>query len=254
MHLASELQEIQPQMRDSPWAGHEHYHGYGVMVMPFSSGHLLGLRVFPDTDFGPYRSVWHRTPGGDWSIFNDGHSLDTTCPRWWGPVLKHASLTGIDVTWTGPSVLRVTMEEPQLEWTMSISASLPLRAINKLSAKLPSWTWKVSPLVSARESMAKRLLGMGDLRFTFPAPNGSSATVMCEQIYFIESSEAILEGQSLGHPVRLPANPTIGDVALPTRPSFFVGKAYARIDDPDEYRQTREEVSRQRPELVTAGR
>jgi hypothetical protein len=27
-------------------------------------GHLLALRVFPENDFGAYRTLWHRDPAG----------------------------------------------------------------------------------------------------------------------------------------------------------------------------------------------
>ncbi len=60
MHLAQRLQTLKPKVLPSPWPGYEHVHGYGVMMMPWSSGHLLGLRVFPENDFAikaPYRSL-----------------------------------------------------------------------------------------------------------------------------------------------------------------------------------------------------
>jgi hypothetical protein len=49
----------------SPWNGLEHVRGWGVFGAPFSSGHVLALRVFPQNDFAPYRTLWHRTPEGD---------------------------------------------------------------------------------------------------------------------------------------------------------------------------------------------
>jgi hypothetical protein len=39
--------------------------GYGVMSLPFASGHVLALRRFPASYIGPaYTSVWHRDPAG----------------------------------------------------------------------------------------------------------------------------------------------------------------------------------------------
>lgn len=81
MSLARELTGLEAGIRTSPWPDHEHVRGYAVMMLPFSSGHLLGLRVFPQTDFGPYASVWHRDPAGAWSIYNDGRSLGGNGPR-----------------------------------------------------------------------------------------------------------------------------------------------------------------------------
>jgi hypothetical protein len=142
MNLSNQLRELEPQVRPSPWSGYEHYKGYSVMVLPFSSGHLLGLRVFPENDFAPYKSVWHRTPEGDWSIYNDSPSLKTTCPRWWGPALEHTELAPIELTWTRPNTLRVEMEHPGLEWTMTMSAPMFLRVLNTMSATIPLWMWK----------------------------------------------------------------------------------------------------------------
>lgn len=240
MNLASELADIKPQVSTSPWDGYEHYRGYAVMMLPFSSGHLLGLRVFPENDFAPYTSVWHCPPRGDWSIYNDGPSLQTTCPRLWGPALRDAVLATIDVTWTGPDELRIEMEEPRLEWTMTMTDSRLLRIMNAVNAAMPLWTWKPRSLVRNREWLAKRLLGMGDLRLAFDAPSGQDVVFMPEQTFFIKSSRAVWEGHDLEHPVRLSENPTIGDVPLPNGPTFVIGQAHATIEQPDEYRRLRE--------------
>lgn len=229
MNLASELEDIEAQVRTSPWAGYEHSRGYAVMVLPVASDHLLGLRVFPQNDFAPYELVWHRTPEGDWSMYSDKPSLNTTCPRWWGPALRHAELTRIEVTWTGPNQLRVEMERPRLVWTMSMTAPALLRALNLVSAALPLWTWKPSPLLRIPEWMAKRFLGMGDLRFSFITPSRQNAVIMPERIYLIESSRATLEGADLGQPY-----PTCVESEYRRHPSTDTaslrGRAGARAD------------------------
>jgi hypothetical protein len=131
------------------------------------------------------------------------------------------------------------MDAPRLIWTMTMAAPGGLRFLNRLSALLPLWTWKPSPLLRIREWVARRFLGMGKLRFSFLTPSGQAAVIMPEQLFFIESSKAVLEGEDLGQPTRLSENPTIGGTPLPTRPSFVIGQAHARIKDPEEYRRTR---------------
>ena len=242
MNLAHRANAIEARTATSPWPDHEHVRGYAVLELPFSSGHLLGLRVWPQSDFLPWVSVWHRTPEGEWSIFNDGPSLDTTCPRYWEPVLKRAELASVDVTWTGPNDLRVEMDDPALVWTMSMSASPLLGGLNAVSASLPLWSWRVSPLLRVREWIAKRLLGMGDIRLSFTSPTGHEAVIMPEQIFFVDVAEAVLDGRALGEPVRLRANPSIGGVPTPTRPIFTFGQAHMRITDTEEYHQTREHI------------
>jgi hypothetical protein len=212
------------------------------MVLPFSSGDLLGLRVWAQSDFGPYVSVWHRSPDGDWSIYSDGPSLGTTCSRYWNPAIQHASLTDIDVVWTGPNELRVEMEAPRLVWTMTMSAPLFLRGLNAVSSTLPLWSWNVHLLRRGREVLAKRLLGMGNLRFSFTMPSGQDTVIMPEEVFFIEDSDAELDGHFLGDPVRLETNPTIGGVPLPTRPTFVFGQAQMEMIDSTEYRRAREQA------------
>ncbi len=239
---------IEPRMEESPWAGHEYVRGYAVMVLPFASGHLLALRAWPQSSLGPYASVWHRPPEGGWSMYSDGPSLETTCPRYWGPVTEDATLASLDVTWTGPNDLRVDVDEPRLVWTLSLSAPPLLRTVNAVNASLPRWTWKLGPLLRLREWLAMRFLDVGDIRFSFTMPSGHDAVIMPEEEYTIRESEAVLDGRSLGEPTRLEENPTIGDVPLPTRPSFVFGQAHMRITDPEEYQRTRERIREGEPE------
>ena len=254
MNLAEQVRDIEPQVRASPWTGHEHYRGYAVLALPFSSGHLLGLRVFPENDFAPYKSIWHRTPEGDWSIYNDGPSLRTTCPRWWGPALEHAELASFQLTWTGPNRLRVEMEEPALAWTMSMTAPPLLRVLNAVTAALPLWTWKPALQQRIAEWMAKWLLGLGDVPFSFVTPSQQSAILVPERQFFIDSSQATWQGRDLGEPVELDENPTIGQVRLPTRPTFVIGQAHARIPDLEEYREARELVGAEGPHQPNSNR
>jgi hypothetical protein len=53
-----------------PAGDDERFVGLGVMELPFSSGHYLGLRQFPATSFSPaYASVWHRDPTSTWTFY-----------------------------------------------------------------------------------------------------------------------------------------------------------------------------------------
>lgn len=53
-----------------PLGDDERFTGYGVMGLPFSSGHYLAFRCWPRTSIGPgYRAVWHRDPGGRWTLY-----------------------------------------------------------------------------------------------------------------------------------------------------------------------------------------
>ena len=58
--VASTLSELPEVCGRAPWPGHEYVKGWGAFALPFDSGHVLALRVFPENDFAPYRTIWHR--------------------------------------------------------------------------------------------------------------------------------------------------------------------------------------------------
>ena len=70
--LAATLADLPERRGTAPWPDHEYVKGWGVMGLPLDSGHYLALRVFPENDFSPYKTLWHRDPDGRWSIHVDG--------------------------------------------------------------------------------------------------------------------------------------------------------------------------------------
>lgn len=72
VRLSAQLSDLPAVRGNAPWPHHEYVRGWGVFGLPFGSGHVLALRVFPENDFSPYRAVWHRDPGGRWPIYVDG--------------------------------------------------------------------------------------------------------------------------------------------------------------------------------------
>jgi hypothetical protein len=217
--LASKLSDLPARRGDAPWPDHEYVKGWGVMGLPLDSGHYLALRVFPENDFSPYKTVWHRDPEGQWSIFVDGPRFDTACPRYYGAACTNMEHATIDLAWTGPTSLRV---------------------INAMSARLPVWTWRPHPLLRARELLARRVPGMGDIRMSGTMPSGHTGTLMPERMYFIDDSTATLDGNDLGHSARVTPTPDIGGFPLPARGVLAIGQAAWPILDRDEYLRTRE--------------
>lgn len=240
--LATELTDLPVRRGRFQWPEHEYVRGWGVFGLPFNSGHYLALRVFPENDFAPYRTVWHRDRTGSWSIFADAPRLDIACPRYYGPACAVTSQARIDVRWTGPMSLRVTMDAPGLDWTIQVTDTPLLRVLNAISPRLPLWTWKPPSLLRAREFMANRLLGMGPIRLRGRMPSGHVGTLMPLRMYFIESSSARLNGEDLGRPAHLAGPIDIGGVPVPSRGVLAVGQAAWEILDPLEYRRTRAEL------------
>jgi hypothetical protein len=215
-----------------------------VFGLPFDSGHVLALRVFPQNSFAPYRSVWHRTPEGEWTIWVDGPRLDTACPRYFGPACRTVGHARIDVEWTGPRTLHVTLDMPQLDWTLSVARSPLLGALNAISARLPLASWRPPALLRARERMAAAL-GMGKLALDGSMPSGHSGLLMPERMHLIDGATASLDGLDLGQPIRTTDNPTIGSVALPARGVLAIGQAMWPIQDPDEFSRTRSQLEKE---------
>ena len=222
--LSARLQALPAARGRAPWPGYEYARGWGVFALPFDSGHVLVLRVFPESSFGPYRAVWHRDPAGRWSIYVDGPRLDTACPRYFGPASHATGYARIGLTWTGPATLRVTMDSPALEWTLTATSTRILALLNAMSAAMPQVTWRLRPLVRARERLAGAL-GMGQLRLTGTMPSGHTGTLMPRRMYFIDAARATLDGADLGQPARWPASPVIGGVPLPARGVLAIGQA-----------------------------
>jgi hypothetical protein len=231
--LASRLRDLPEVRGPAPWPGYEHVKGWGVFGLPFDSGHVLALRVFPESDFGSYRTVWHRDAAGNWSILVDGPRLDTACPRYYGAACASTGFASIELTWTGPASLRIEVEEPSLEWTLTASDTPTLRVLNAMSARLPLWTWRPRPLVRMRERIARRL-GMGNVELSGTMPSGHVGTLMPQRMYFVRESRAVLEGVDLGRPVEGGPNPVIGKVPLPARGILAIGQATWRVMDASE--------------------
>jgi hypothetical protein len=194
-----------------------------VFGLPFDSGHVLALRVFPQGSFAAFRTLWHRDPQGRWSIFVDGPRLDAACPRYIGPACDHVGRARIDLTWTGPRTLAVSLDDPHLDWTLTVARSPVLAVLNPLSAALP--------------------LGMGRLALSGEMPSGHRGLLMPQRMHLINRSSATLSGTDLGRPTRLRENPTIGGVPLPARGVLAIGQGVWEIRDPHEYARLRDETA-----------
>jgi len=232
---------IHPDLGEAPWPDHEYVRGWGVFGLPFDSGHVLALRVFPQSSFGPYRTVWHRDSEGRWSIHADAQRVEHACPRYFGPACEHVAAARIGLEWTGPRTLHVTVDEPALDWTVTAARSPLMGLLNPLSAAMPLSSWRPPALVRARERLAQAL-GMGRLQMSGVMPSGHSGLLMPQRMYLVNESSATLDGTDLGSPARLQENPTIGGVPLPARGVLAIGQAMWPVKDPGEFARARGEA------------
>jgi hypothetical protein len=77
----------------------ERFFGYGVMGLPFASGHVLALRRFTASSIGPgYTAIWLRSPQGAWSMWIDTEPMKA-CPRCFGSELERVVEAPIALSW-----------------------------------------------------------------------------------------------------------------------------------------------------------
>ena len=240
--IAAKVRQIRPSVQQSSMQGYEHVRGFGIYALPFDSGHVLALRVFPENDFAPYTTIWHRTPDGFWSIYVDGPRHDTACPRYYGNAADHVEMADITLSWLGPMELQVRMDDPELLLTVQMDAPRTATILNAIGARFPSSLWRVSGVASLFAQVADTVFGIGDVTLIGTAPNGQRAILMPRQMYPIESALATLNGDDLGEPTTSKENPTMGNVAFPARPMLAIGEAYFEILDRTEYDRTRSEL------------
>ena len=224
MDIAALAQSLPALRADSPLSGAEHVRGFGVPALPFSSGHVLGLRVFAQTDFGPYWSLWHRDPAGAWTIHVDGVAVGEACPRYFGAALRSARAARLSLEWRGPAELLVTMDDPPLEWRVKMGGSLMTAAMNLVLPRITDQVWRRPAVPRIFERLAKHFLGDADMLAT--VPNGHRHLLAPQRMFLIVDSKAVLAGEDLGAPIRARENPHIGPWRLPARPVFAMGRGF----------------------------
>ena len=204
--------------------------------------------MFPENDFGPYRTLWHRDANGRWAIYVDGARLDTAFPRYYAAACEHTGHARIGLVWSGPATLRVTMDAPSLEWTLTARSKPLLSVLNAVGARMPLSTWRSAALVHARERLADAL-GMGHLQLSGVIPSGHTGTLMPQRMCYIDQAHAVFDGIDLGNPIRIVENLKFGEVPLPARGALAIGQAVWEIFDPAEYARTRAEPAGESPSL-----
>jgi hypothetical protein len=115
----------------------DHFYGYGVMGLPFASGHVLAMRKMHSSDGPKYQSVWHRSPDGAWTMWSDV-APSQSCPRYWGNDLQQAIQASIDISWPGPSRMTVKVDDGrELDWEVQLGSTLVTRALSRGSHRPP---------------------------------------------------------------------------------------------------------------------
>lgn len=219
----AELTEIDPTV---PQGTGERFCGYGVMGLPFRSGHVLAFRRFPASSLGyGYSSVWHRDPAGRWTFWSD-LAPQASCARFFASREARVEVASIRVRWAGPRSFRVIIGGGVLDWLVVLRASPATLLLNTMAACLPRWAWRQPTLLRAMGSVAGPLLGAGVVNLTGRTPNGQRFMAVPLQGWMVSESHAVVSGADAGEPGPHPVQARLGDFAIPQRGVFVIGGGY----------------------------
>jgi len=225
----AELTEIDPQV---PVGTEDRFSGYGVLGLPFASGHVLALRRFPASSLGyGYSSVWHRDPDGRWTFWSDV-SPQTSCARFFGEIITEALRAPIAIRWTGSRTLRVTVGDGAIDWHLTLHPTPVTMAMNVAGRLLTDGMWRHPGMLRMMGAVAGRALGLGRAVLTGRVPNGQLFALNPLHAWSVLESTATAEGTDLGRPAPLAVQAMLGNFAVPQRGIFALGRAFFEPFDP----------------------
>lgn len=201
--------------------------GYGVMGLPFRSGHVLGLRRWTVASFGePYTSIWHRDPHGRWTFYQTVGS-GAGCMRYFGAGVDRLAVGPISLEWSGASQLHIyTVDDGAVDWTVEVGSTPVTRAMSLVGPAVPAPAWRKKPVLSAMSIVAGRALGVGRVKLTGATPNAQSFDANPLRIWYVTASHATVEGTELGPTGPLPEQAHLGDFYFPQVGIFALGRFF----------------------------
>jgi hypothetical protein len=210
----------------------ERFNGYGVMGLPFQSGHVLAMRRFTASSIGPaYSSIWHRDPTGEW-VFYSNVTPRQACTRFFGAIASDAIETEISVGWSAPFHLRVTMPAMRFDWEIEVGATVATRLMNAVGRLLPQVAWRSPAVLDGMSVVAGALLGVGRIGLHGRVPNGQHFIANPRVLWSVVESQARLAGTDFGPPGPVQPQAHLGDFWIPQRGMFALGQAYFDAFDP----------------------
>ncbi|SRR6266508_832294 len=224
-----------PRVSSSRWPGHEHMRELGCDEPSLLLGPHARPARLPESDFGPFVSVWHRAPDGRWSMHVDGPRPDTACPRYFGPALAHA-----EIEWTGPAPAVLAVERER---------AVPARVAER--CQRPSALEHVETAPACGRARDDRPSAARDGRRPplrhpprRPAPHDDAAADLPDRRLV-----RVFCRRGPGRTNQARGGTASGRARLPARPTLAIGQAHMTINDAAAYEQLRAEL----PALYRAG-
>src|ERR1700728_1140039 len=149
----------------------ERVSGYGVMGLPFTSGHVLGLRRWTASSVGDqFTSVWHRDPTGRWTFY-ESTDCAVVCTRYFGADVERVREGPIDLEWEAPDRLHVRTGDGAVEWEIATGSTAATRMMSSISSVV---------------------------RLTGTTSNQQHFDANPLRIWYVTASQAVVEGEDLG--------------------------------------------------------
>jgi len=217
----AQWRENYPQL---PGGTDERVSGYGVMGVPFDSGHVLGLRRWTASSVGqPFTSIWHRDPEGVWRFY-ESVDCDIACSRWFGHGTRESIPSAIQLTWRDDSTLQITSET--IDWTVSLAATPITQMMSAVGGRLPERWWNADPVLAGMQRAAAAVMGVGKVGLRGGTPNGQHFKANPTRVWRVRDSHATIDGQTAGTPAPLPQQAQLGDFLIPQQGIFAIGRVY----------------------------
>ena len=217
-----------------PSSDAESYHGYGVMGLPFASGHILALRRFPEAAFGGYTSVWHRTPDGDWTFYSNGEPA-RTCARYFGCELKDNKMAEVELHWTGPASLSVSVPAAEIEWELRFRATWATRLMNLVAGYMPKALWRSERVLNLMARLGTHLLGSGKIGLSGQTPNGQRFLNNPYRVWMVAGAKASVRGEDLGPMGAIQPQAHLRDYWIPQRGILAYGHVLCEPLNPSQH-------------------
>ncbi len=199
--------------------------GYGIMGLPFSSGHVLGLRRWTASSIGEgFTSIWHRDPAGHWTFYESA-PCEIACTRYFGADVSRSVIGAIDLDWKGTRTLRIAFGS-EVDWTVEIGSTSITRAMSAVGSALPLAAWRSTAVLQAIGLIAGRALGVGKVKLTGMTSNGQHFDANPLRLWYVTDSHAVVGGEDIGPPGRLSEQGHMADFYFPQRGIFAVGRVF----------------------------
>jgi hypothetical protein len=215
-----------------PNGSEERFNGFGVMGLPFSSGHVLALRRFMVSSVGEgYTSVWHRGPDKAWTFYADVDPWHA-CTRYFGQEVAQTFSTPITIKWLDDFSFEITIERGSLYWYVRVEATPATVIMNALGTVIPNRAWKNEFVLKIMGKFAGAALDLQKVELTGAVPNGQRFIVNPKIIWAVKQSHATLAGEDLGTPMPLQEQAHLEDFWIPQKGILAFGQAYFDVFDP----------------------